>query len=164
MKVTMHTDYALRMLIFLAVHEDKPVKVSDVAEAYRLSRNHLLKVALTLGKLGYVKTARGRSGGISLGRPATEINLGAVLRAMETDFALVDCMKAGGPGCAIAPACRLKGVFAQALHAFLAVFDGYTLAEITKDRTVLTILLNERQTREGTADGHSLAGLIGGEP
>lgn len=141
MKLTLHTDYALRMLIFLAIHEGRPATVSDVASTYGLSRNHLLKVALNLGRLGYVKTTRGRSGGIALAQAPKDINIGAVVRATEDDFALVECLCRDGGSCIITPGCRLKGIVARAVDAFLAVFDAYTLADLTGNRTLLEELL-----------------------
>lgn len=141
MKLTLHTDYALRMLIFLAIHKDRPATVSDVASTYGLSRHHLLKVALNLGRMGYLKTTRGRSGGIALAMAPRDINLGAVVRAMEDDFAMVECLRPEGGACIISPACRLKGIVRKALDAFLAVFDAYTLADLTANRTLLEELL-----------------------
>ncbi|QDZ00230.1 Rrf2 family transcriptional regulator [Nitratireductor mangrovi] len=141
MKLTLHTDYALRMLIFLAVHEGRPATVSDVATTYGLSRNHLLKVALKLGKHGYVRTARGRYGGISLAAPPEDINLGRIVRATEDGFALVECLGADGGACAISPACTLKGIVGKAVEAFLAVFDDHTLADLVGNRTLLKELL-----------------------
>ncbi|GAA4135151.1 Rrf2 family transcriptional regulator [Aminobacter aganoensis] len=142
MRLTLHTDYALRMLIYLAIHQDKPCRVTDVAASYRISRNHLLKVALGLGRLGYMTATRGRTGGIALARRPEEINLGEVVRKMEVDFALTECMQTEGGLCAIAPACRLKRVASKALAAFLAVFDDYTLADITGNRDQLAGLLD----------------------
>ena len=142
MKLTLHTDYALRMLIFLAVHEGRPITVSDVASVHGLSRNHLMKVALDLGRLDYIKTTRGRTGGISLARQPSDINIGAVVRAMEDGFALVECLRPGGGFCLITPACRLKGVVHRALEAFLAVFDDYTLADLIGERAHLEELLD----------------------
>ena len=142
MRLTYHTDYALRMLIYLALHENRPSRVTDVASSYGISRNHLLKVALKLSKLGYVTTLRGRAGGIALGRHPGEINLGEVVRRMEDGFVLVDCMRPAGGACAISPACRLKGVVREALDAFLSIFDSYTLADIVADRAALTALLD----------------------
>lgn len=141
MKLTLHTDYALRMLVFLAVREGRSTTVSDMAKVYRLSRNHLMKVALDLGRLDYIKTTRGRSGGISLARRPSEINVGDVVRAMEDGFALVECLDPGGGSCLITPACRLKGVVRRALEAFLAVLDAYTLADLIGERTLLEELL-----------------------
>lgn len=141
MRMTFHTDYALRMLIYLAMRPDSAATVGEVAEAYQLSRNHLLKVALNLRKLGLIATARGRHGGIRIARPAKEINIGALVRATEEDFALVECLQGGGGACAISPSCRLKGMFGEALAAYLAVLDKYTLADIVGNRTALGPLL-----------------------
>lgn len=137
MRLTLHTDYALRMLIYLAVHDGKPATVSDVATIYGLSRNHLLKIALKLGRFGYLRTTRGRSGGISLVQPPEMINIGDVVRAMEDDFALVECLRPDGGRCLISPACRLKGLVREAAGAFLAVFDSYTLADLVANRQLL---------------------------
>jgi Rrf2 family nitric oxide-sensitive transcriptional repressor len=141
MRLTLQTDYALRMLIYLAVHQGRPCRVTDVAEEFGISRNHLLKVALKLGRLGYLTTARGRSGGIALGRRPEEINLGEVVRHMEDDFALVECMRGGEGLCIISPACRLKGIVGKALDAFLAVFDDFTVADIAANRSELATWL-----------------------
>ena len=145
MRLTLHTDYALRMLVYLALHQDKPSRVTDVAESYGISRNHLLKVALRLAKLGYVTTLRGRTGGIALARCPDAINLGEVVRQMEDGFVLVDCMRAEGGTCAISPACRLKGVVGKALEAFLSIFDDYTLADIAGNQAELAELLGLRR-------------------
>lgn len=141
MRLTLHTDYALRMLVYLAVNEGRPARVADVAESYGISRNHLLKVALHLGRLGYLNTLRGRLGGIALARTPREINLGEVVRRMEDDFALVECMRPAGVACMISPACRLTGVFKQAIEAFLSAFDDYSLADIAEDKRALAGLL-----------------------
>lgn len=141
MRMTLHTDYALRMLIYLAMRPERICTVGDVAEAYHLSRNHLLKVALNLRKLGLIATARGRSGGIRIAKAPREINIGTLVRATEEDFGLVECLQAGGGLCVISPACRLKGMFGEALSAYLAVLDRYTLADIVRDRTALASLL-----------------------
>lgn len=139
--MTFHTDYALRMLIYAALRPDGVCTVNDVAVTYGLSRNHLLKVALTLRNLGLIETIRGRSGGIRIAKAPAEINIGALVRATEEDFSLVECMQGVGGTCAISPACRLKGVFAEALAAYLAVLDTYTLADIVRNRAVLKPLL-----------------------
>ncbi|SMH30477.1 Rrf2 family transcriptional regulator [Mesorhizobium australicum] len=141
MRLTYHTDYALRMLVYLALNRGRPSRVADVAESYGISRNHLLKVALRLGRLGYLTTVRGRSGGIALARKPEDINLGDVVRQIEDDFGLVECMRSEGGTCAISPACRLKGVVRKAVEAFLSVFDGYSLADIAGNKEVLAELL-----------------------
>ena len=141
MRLTYHTDYALRMLVYLAVNRGRPSRVADVADSYGISRNHLLKVALHLGRLGYLTTVRGRSGGIALARKPEEINLGDVVRQIEDDFGLVECMRPEGGICLISPGCRLKRVVRKAVEAFLSVFDDYSLADIAGNREVLAELL-----------------------
>lgn len=141
MRMTLHTDYALRMLIYVATRRDGTCTVNDVAEAYSLSRNHLLKVAQTLRDLNLVETTRGRAGGIRLARPPEAIAIGALVRATEEEFSLAECMQEGGRACAISPACRLKGMLHEALGAFLAVLDKYTLADIVRNRASLGPLL-----------------------
>jgi Rrf2 family nitric oxide-sensitive transcriptional repressor len=139
------------MLIHLAVNNARPARVADVASSYRISRNHLLKVALSLGRLGYVKTVRGRSGGIALAKSPERIILGEVVRQLEDDFALVECMRAEGGKCVISPACRLRSIVRKALDAFLAVFDQYTLADLVENRDVLSGLLGLKADIEGTS-------------
>ena len=141
MRMTHHTDYALRMLIALAAGEEETTTVADIASRYRISRNHLLKVALQLKRLGLIETTRGRSGGISLDRDPAQINIGALVRTMEGNFALVECLKTDGGQCAIEPVCRLKGVVREALEAYLKVFDRYTLADLVKNKDALKQML-----------------------
>lgn len=142
MRMTFHADYALRMLVYLALRPEETRTVNDVAEAYGLSRNHLLKVALKLRRLGLIETTRGRAGGIRLAKPAAVINIGALVRDTEEDFALVECMQGSGGCCAISSACMLKGMFSEALDAYLAVLDKYTLADAIRNGTVLSFLLD----------------------
>lgn len=141
MRMTQHTDYALRMLIYLAGRPGRICTVSEVADAYRLSRNHLLKVALRLRRMGLVDTTRGRAGGIRLARNPADINLGALVRGAEDDFSLVECMQPAGGACAISPVCRLRGIFGEALDAYLAVLDRYTLADAVRSQSGLVRLL-----------------------
>ncbi len=130
MRLTFHTDYALRMLIFLALREGEQTTIREIAEAYGISRNHLMKVAHKLQQQGYLHTTRGRGGGLSLARPAQDIRLGRLVKAMEPDLALAECF---GPDnqCVITPHCRLKGVLGKALKSFLDTLDEHTLAELT---------------------------------
>lgn len=148
MRMTQHTDYALRMLIYLATRSGDACTVSDVADAYGLSRNHLLKVALNLKNMGLVETTRGRAGGIALACPPERINLGRLVRRMEDDFALVECLKTDGGHCVITPACRLKDVVREALDAYLAVFDKYSLADLTANMDILARLLDIRPGKD----------------
>ena len=136
MRMTLHSDFGLRMLTYLAIHPDRPCTVSEIADSYGLSRNHLLKVALRLRNHGFVETTRGRAGGLRLAVSPKDIGIGAVIRSLEDDFSLVECFKEGG-GCMIAPACRLKGVFGEALAAYMAVLDRYTLGDVMENRAAL---------------------------
>jgi len=136
-RMTYHTDYAIRMLIYVALKPDGLSTVNEIAQSYGLSRNHLLKVALTLRKLGLIESMRGRSGGIRLAKSAEQINVGTIVRATEEDFSLVECMQATGGLCVISPVCRLKGMFAEALQSYLAVLDGYTLADVIHNKSAL---------------------------
>jgi Rrf2 family nitric oxide-sensitive transcriptional repressor len=136
MRLTVHSDYSLRVLIFLAAKNGGSATIPEIAEAYGISRGHLMKVVHELARLGYVETLRGRNGGLRLGKPKEAIRVGAVVRETEESLALVECFataEAGG-GCKIAGACRLKGVVAEALNAFLAVLDRHTLADLVDGR------------------------------
>ncbi|MFC5385002.1 RrF2 family transcriptional regulator [Aquamicrobium segne] len=146
MRLTLHTDYALRMLIYAALRPERFCTVSDVAQAYGLSRNHLLKVAQSLREHGFIETIRGRSGGIRLEREPETIGIGALVRLIEDDFALVECMQAQGNQCVISPCCKLQKMLSEALCAWLAVLDTYTLADILHDRDQFRFLLNIETT------------------
>jgi Rrf2 family nitric oxide-sensitive transcriptional repressor len=139
MRLTTLTDFSLRMLMHLAVKPSGRATIAEVAEAYRISENHLMKVAHLLGQAGYVATLRGRGGGLTLARPAAEITLGEVVRCMEPDLALVPCF-AEAP-CAILPACRLKHSLHAAREAFLAVLDATTVADVAEPQADLRKLL-----------------------
>ena len=137
MRLTLHTDYALRLLMLLAVDVDELHTIEEVARRYGISRNHLMKVTQTLTQGGYIQSVRGRGGGIRLGRPAAQINLGAVVRTTEDGFALVECFDRARNTCVIASACGLRGPLDEALHAFLAVLDRYSLADIVGNPSAL---------------------------
>jgi Rrf2 family nitric oxide-sensitive transcriptional repressor len=125
MKLTRYTDYALRVLLHLAAHQDRLCSIAEIARAYGISESHLMKVVHDLGKGGFVATIRGRGGGLRLGRPAETIGVGEVVRYAEDGFDLVDCK-----ACIIAPLCRLSGVLCEAMTAFLAVLDRHSLADL----------------------------------
>lgn len=132
MRLTLHTDYALRLLMYLAIEPGRLQTIEAIAQRYRISRNHLMKVAQTLVQAGVVDSIRGRGGGLKLARSAETINIGAVVRATEDGFALVECFDPEGD-CIITPACSLRGPLEQALMAFLAVLDRFTLADLVKN-------------------------------
>ncbi|MDZ4380370.1 MAG: Rrf2 family transcriptional regulator [Parvibaculum sp.] len=141
MRLTLHTDYALRLLMHLALAPERRVTIAEVSDAFAISRNHLTKVAHELGKAGFVETLRGRGGGLRLARPAEEILVGDVVRAMEEDFRIVECFDREANECCIAPACRLKRLLKEALDAWLAVLDGATLGDLVANPRPLRRLL-----------------------
>lgn len=136
MRLTRYTDYALRVLLYLGARPDRLCSIGEIARAYAISQNHLMKVVSDLASAGYVASARGRGGGIRLARPPTEINVGAVVRRTEDSFEIADCS-----ACIIAPACSLRCLFKEAANAFLSVLDGRTLADLLAERPGLTALL-----------------------
>ena len=129
MRLTRYTDYAMRVLLHLAARDDGLSSIGEIARLYDISQNHLMKVVQDLGKAGFVRTVRGRGGGIALARPAGQIVIGQVVRQTEEGFQLVDC-----GGCVIAPACTLPRVLNEATAAFIAVLDKYTLADLMDRR------------------------------
>ena len=144
MRLTTYTDYAFRTLIFLALNKDKACTIQELADSYGISRNHLMKVVQQLGQLGYVETTRGRGGGIRLGKPADEIRLGDVVRQTEEDMNLVECFNPEENLCTISRACRLRGVLAEALVAWLAVLDQYTLTDLVENERELARVIQLR--------------------
>ncbi|WAC25491.1 RrF2 family transcriptional regulator [Ancylobacter sp. SL191] len=125
MRLTRYSDFAMRVMVYLAARDEGPCSVAEIAGAYGISQNHLMKVMNDLGRAGFITAARGRRGGFRLARPAETINMGALLRHTEEDFALVDC-----PNCRLGGCCALSAVLDEALAAFLGVFDRYTLADV----------------------------------
>ena len=133
MRLTFHTDYALRLLMLLALEPEELHTIEAVARRYDISRNHLMKVAQTLAKAGLIDSLRGRGGGLRLARAPEEINLGTVVRATEDSFVLVECFNRERNNCIVTPACGLRGPLQEALDAFLAVLDGYSLRDLVKN-------------------------------
>ena len=141
MRLNLQSDYALRLLMRLAVNDGALVTIADTAERYAISRNHLMKVANSLAREKLIASVRGRSGGLRLARPADRIMVGDVVRRMEGDFALVECFQGGKSECAITPACRLKGVLHEAMEAFMGVLDQYSLHDLVARNGALKKLL-----------------------
>ena len=124
MQLTRYTDYAIRIMLHVGSH-DELSSIAQIADAYRISKNHLMKVVQHLGQGGFLETIRGRNGGLRLGRPPEEITLGQLVRHTEQGFTLVDCST-----CLVAPACTVPRILGEATQAFLAVLDRYTVADI----------------------------------
>lgn len=131
MRLTLHTDYALRMLMLLALEPDALHTIASVAQRYRISRNHLMKVAQTLIQAGFVASVRGRHGGLKLGMDPAAIKIGAVVRATEDGFTMVECFDRKRNTCVVTPACGLRKPLDEAVQAFLEVLDRTTLADVS---------------------------------
>jgi Rrf2 family nitric oxide-sensitive transcriptional repressor len=141
MHLTFYSDYSLRLLMYAALKNGELVTIQEVADAYGISKNHLMKVAFALGRKGYLETVRGRNGGLRLARDAKEIGLGDVLRGTEENFTMVECFDPKTNTCVISGPCRLRGALARALQAYLSVLDEYTLADLTQKHPVLSRML-----------------------
>lgn len=132
MRLTLHTDFALRTLMFLAVCEGTR-SIAEIAKAYGISKNHLMKVAQRLVAEGFVEAARGRSGGLQLARPASEINVGQVVRRMEETGTFVECFDPATNTCVITPNCQLRHALSGALEAFSRHLDQFSVADLIGD-------------------------------
>jgi Rrf2 family nitric oxide-sensitive transcriptional repressor len=133
MQLSLHADYSLRALVYLATHPDRVVRTQEISEAYGISKHHLVRVVQTLAEHEYVRIHAGRSGGITLDREPSVIRLGDVVRAAEPSMRLVECFDRETNTCKIAPVCALKGMLREALDAFLESLSRYTLADILKN-------------------------------
>ena len=142
MKLTVFTDYNLRVLIYLATSPERRATISEIRAAFQINENHLTKVVHHLGKCGWIETTRGKGGGLLLARPARSINVGQVVRDAEGQAMPAECFAAEESSCAIVNCCRLKGVLGEAVKAFYAVLDRYTLADITRNPQELTRILH----------------------
>ncbi len=151
MRLNLQSDYALRLLMQLAMNPDVLCTISEIACSYGISKNHMMKVANTLSRAGMVASSRGRKGGLALRQNASAIRIGDVVRATEGDFALVECFQEpknwDSEGCVIVPACKLKGVLAEAAQAFMAVLDNYTLEDLVKRNPKLRGLLTLERSK-----------------
>jgi len=142
MRLTLHTDYALRVMMQLAVEEDL-VTIEAIAQAYDISRNHVMKVVQRLAALGYVDSRRGRNGGLRLARVAREINVGELVRKMEETGQFVECFDSATSGCVVSPVCGLRHALAGAVDQFLGHLDKFTLADLVHKPVAFRALLNE---------------------
>jgi Rrf2 family nitric oxide-sensitive transcriptional repressor len=140
MRLTTFSDYSLRVLIYLATDPDRRATIAEIAQAFEISENHLMKVVHFLGKEGWLRNVRGKGGGMELAHPPGEIRLGAVVRACETQLP-AECFDRANNRCVITPVCKLKHVLAEASAAMYATLDKYTLADIADNRRALARIL-----------------------
>ncbi|MCW5657701.1 MAG: Rrf2 family transcriptional regulator [Burkholderiaceae bacterium] len=141
MKLTAFTDYSLRVLMYLAADPARRATIAQIATAFDISENHLVKVVHFLGRQGWIETVRGKGGGMQLALPPEAINVGHVVRETEGAALPAECFLPEGGACAITAACRLKHVLADAVKAFYGVLDQYTLADIARNRQTLAKVL-----------------------
>lgn len=148
MRLTLHTDYALRVLMYVGVKGEALSTVAEIVEHFDISRGHIMKVVHQLGQLGYLETIRGKGGGIRLARKPSQINVGAVIRDMEQELAVLGCLQGGQGYCRIERCCVLRGALRDATNAFLAALDRYSLADLIKPRRSLarSLTIEERET------------------
>ncbi|MDJ0929792.1 Rrf2 family transcriptional regulator [Breoghania sp.] len=142
MRLTLQANYAVRTLLYCAANPDKPSKVPEIAATYGISETHLFKVMKILVDNGFIKTLRGRNGGILLAQPVDEMSLGAVIRVAEENFYLSDCFDPGKRDCPLISSCEFNRVLYEALAAFFDVLDNYTIDDIARNRQNLRTLLS----------------------
>jgi Rrf2 family nitric oxide-sensitive transcriptional repressor len=133
MHLTSFTDYSIRVLLYLAVKGEERATIDEIASTYNVSRHHVMKIVQELNQKGYLTAIRGKHGGLWLKRDPASIKLGALVRDTESEFGLVECFRDKN-ACVITPACRLPPVLNEALEAFFAVLDRYTLADLLEER------------------------------
>lgn len=129
MQLTLHSEYALRVLLYLGSAE-RLCSTREISEGYGISRHHLVRVVQTLGEHGYLELLPGRGGGISLAKEPRQIRLGDVVRDSEPNMRLAECFERGSNGCVLTSVCSLKPVLNEALHAFVGALNRYTLADL----------------------------------
>lgn len=141
MNLTYYTNYSLRVMMYLGLHDSSLASISQISEAYGISRNHLIKVVHNLARLGFIITTRGRGGGLRLARDPRQISIGEVVRNCESGFNLVECFNTSENTCPLTPSCELKRIVRAAQTAFLEVLDQYTLADLLGRRKAMMNLL-----------------------
>ncbi len=141
MQLSTYSDYSIRVLMQAALCAPARVTVDEVADAFGISRHHLVKVVHGLGRSGYLTTHRGVGGGFTLSRPAEDIRLGDIVRLGEETESVIECTDRGNRPCRLLPACRLKGVLDEAAAAFFEVLDRYALADVVKQPTKMRAVL-----------------------
>lgn len=142
MRLTAFTDYSLRVLIFLGTNPERRATIAEVARTFDISENHLTKVVHFLGLQGWLANVRGKGGGMQLAIEARHIVVGRVVRATEGEAMPAECFGVDAQGCCILKSCRLRGVLREAVDAFYAVLDRYTLADLVHNREMLAQLLH----------------------
>ena len=150
MQLTLFTDYALRTLTYLALQPERRLStITEVAEKFDISRNHVVKIVHQLGVKGYIETVRGKHGGIRLARSSEEINLRDVVSDMENVSCVLDCHR---DGCLLNSSCRFQGIMRKAMRAFLDVLGEFSLADLVKDKERMCGLLGKESLPVSNTD------------
>jgi Rrf2 family nitric oxide-sensitive transcriptional repressor len=134
MQLTSYTDYSLRALLFIAKEPDRLVTVSEISDHYGVSRNHMVKVIHNLGMLGFIKTVRGKSGGVRLALAPEDIKISDVVKQTEPHLNIQECFNKETNTCPLIDDCRLMGVLYKARSSFMSVLEQYTLADMLKSK------------------------------
>lgn len=144
MRLTSFSDYTLRVLMYLALQRGRLATTPEIAAAYGISENHLIKVVHQLVRAGVIESVRGKGGGIRLMREPGEIRLGQIVRASEGEGPIVECLSANPSTCKIAPVCRLTAILTRTFEGFYAALDAYTLADLVNDPGQLATFLMQK--------------------
>lgn len=166
MRLTTFSDYSLRVLMYLGVHSERLATIGEIAGAYGVSENHVMKVVHHLAQRGYIETTRGKGGGMRLARRPEKINVGDVVRGTEENLKLVECFDASASNCRIAPACVLKGILSRAMDEFFAVLDRHTLADllVSKPKLAKILVLSAAGMRRGRTQPNRIRRVAGALP
>ncbi len=161
MRLTLHTDYTLRVLIHVGTADGELITINDISKTFAISKQQLMKVVNSLGRKGYLDTVRGRGGGIRLRLPPRDINIGQVVRETEETLGVVGCLQQRGY-CPIQRVCELRGLLHEATEAFLAVLEKHTLADLIKPRSALAslLLLNQRPAARRSKEVHGRSAAV----
>ena len=144
MRLTTFSDYTLRVLMFLALSRDRLATIPEIAAAYDISENHLMKVVHQLARSGVIESVRGKGGGVRLAREPEDIRIGQIVRTSEGTAPVVECLSNDPDPCRIAPVCKLAAALSRAINAFYVTLDEYTLADLAKRPRELEALLVRR--------------------
>jgi Rrf2 family transcriptional regulator, nitric oxide-sensitive transcriptional repressor len=159
MRLTLYTDFALRVLIHVGLNDGKLTTINNIAQSFGISKPHLMKVVNDLSQKGYLDTVRGRNGGIRLMREPADINIGQLVRDTEDQLDVIGCLRREDY-CPIQRVCVLRGALRNATEAFLAVLDAHTLADLIKPRRVLASLLLNGHDLTGRSPGRRLSETV----
>jgi len=141
MRLASFTDYSLRVLIYLAIKGEERSTVSEIADKYQISKNHLVKVVHNLSTIGIIVSFKGKGGGITLAYSPEKINIGKLVKDLEDDSFLVECLGPNGT-CIINPSCKLKNALKIAEQSFYKTLEEFTLADIIINKSKLSNLLD----------------------